>query len=119
MADVTNGAWGLSKDREWLPDRTHRRGGNRVVARQGAGPDRRRGATRFLADHDDPTGVYNRALLAHLDDRLRPRRRGPVAVLYLSILDRLEAVNDYLGHNAGTGSSGCSPTVCWTRSERT
>ncbi|HEY5843555.1 MAG TPA: EAL domain-containing protein [Mycobacterium sp.] len=56
---------------------------------------------RYLAEHDDLTGVHNRrALVAHLDARLSPGRRGPVAVLYLD-LDRLKAVNDYLGHNAG------------------
>ena len=56
---------------------------------------------RYLAEHDDLTGVHNRrALVAHLDARLAPGRRGPVAVLFLD-LDRLKAVNDYLGHNAG------------------
>jgi len=56
---------------------------------------------RYLADHDDLTGLNNRrALLAHLDSRLAPGGPGPVAVLFLD-LDRLKAVNDYLGHNAG------------------
>jgi diguanylate cyclase (GGDEF)-like protein len=56
---------------------------------------------RYLADHDDLTGVYNRrALLAHLEDRLAPGRSGPISVLFLD-LDRLKAINDYLGHNAG------------------
>ena len=51
---------------------------------------------RFLADHDDLTGVYNRrALLEHLERRLTPGRPGPVAVLFLD-LDRLKAINDYL-----------------------
>jgi diguanylate cyclase (GGDEF)-like protein len=56
---------------------------------------------RHLAEHDDLTGVYNRrALIAHLDARLTSGKPGPVAVLFLD-LDRLKAVNDYLGHNAG------------------
>ena len=56
---------------------------------------------RHLADHDDLTRVHNRrALVAHLGDRLKARRRGPVAVLFFD-LDRLKAINDYLGHNAG------------------
>jgi diguanylate cyclase (GGDEF)-like protein len=56
---------------------------------------------RHLADHDDLTGLRNRrALLAHLADRLAPRRAGPVAVLYID-LDRLKAINDSLGHAAG------------------
>ncbi|WP_308206729.1 putative bifunctional diguanylate cyclase/phosphodiesterase [Mycolicibacterium fluoranthenivorans] len=56
---------------------------------------------RFLAEHDDLTGLHNRrALTAHLDQRLRARRPGPVTALFLD-LDRLKAINDYLGHIAG------------------
>ncbi|TDO07814.1 diguanylate cyclase (GGDEF)-like protein [Mycobacterium sp. BK086] len=56
---------------------------------------------RYLAEHDDLTGLHNRrALLAYLDDRLRADRPGPVSALFLD-LDRLKAINDYLGHHAG------------------
>lgn len=56
---------------------------------------------RYLAEHDDLTGVYNRrALVAHLSGRLAPGSPGPVAVFYLD-LDRLKPINDYLGHTAG------------------
>lgn len=56
---------------------------------------------RYLADHDDLTGLQNRRmLLQHLDQRLAPEQPGPVAALFLD-LDRLKAVNDYLGHAAG------------------
>lgn len=56
---------------------------------------------RYLAEHDDLTGVYNRrALVAHLSGRLSPGSPGPVAVFYLD-LDRLKPINDYLGHSAG------------------
>lgn len=56
---------------------------------------------RYLAEHDDLTGVYNRrALVTHLSERLAAGRPGPVAVVYLD-LDRLKAINDYLGHTAG------------------
>jgi diguanylate cyclase (GGDEF)-like protein len=56
---------------------------------------------RYLAEHDDLTGLLNRrALLSHLEARLAADQPGPVCVLYLD-LDRLKAVNDYFGHNAG------------------
>jgi diguanylate cyclase (GGDEF)-like protein len=56
---------------------------------------------RYLAEHDDLTGVYNRrALVAHLSQRLVAGGPGPVAVFYLD-LDRLKPINDYLGHAAG------------------
>ncbi|HTQ22724.1 putative bifunctional diguanylate cyclase/phosphodiesterase [Mycobacterium sp.] len=56
---------------------------------------------RYLAEHDDLTGLYNRrALVAHLSERLASGSPGPVAVLYLD-LDRLKPINDYLGHTAG------------------
>jgi diguanylate cyclase len=56
---------------------------------------------RYLAEHDDLTGLRNRrALVAHLSDRLAAGQPGPVAILYID-LDRLKAINDCLGHGAG------------------
>ncbi|MFI6868339.1 putative bifunctional diguanylate cyclase/phosphodiesterase [Nocardia sp. NPDC050406] len=56
---------------------------------------------RYIAMHDDLTGLANRrALLEHMEDRLRPGNLGPVAAFFLD-LDRLKALNDFLGHTAG------------------
>lgn len=56
---------------------------------------------RYLAEHDDLTGLNNRrALIAHLDQRLADGAPGPVSALFFD-LDRLKAINDYLGHTAG------------------
>jgi diguanylate cyclase len=56
---------------------------------------------RYLAEHDELTGLCNRrSLLTHLSDRLAAGRPGPVAVLFLD-LDRLKSINDYFGHAAG------------------
>ncbi|GAB2689650.1 bifunctional diguanylate cyclase/phosphodiesterase [Nocardia thraciensis] len=56
---------------------------------------------RYIALHDDLTGLANRrALLEHMEERLRPGSPGPVAAFFLD-LDRLKALNDFLGHTAG------------------
>ncbi|MFD6401803.1 putative bifunctional diguanylate cyclase/phosphodiesterase [Nocardia sp. NPDC060249] len=56
---------------------------------------------RYIASHDDLTGLANRrALLEHMEERLAPGNEGPVATFFLD-LDRLKALNDFLGHNAG------------------
>ena len=101
--DVTTGALGFVKfgDREWLAEEINALKAiasllaqlqARVVAEE---------QLRYLAEHDDLTGLHNRrALLAHLEDRLSSGRPGPVAALFLD-LDRLKAINDYLGHTAG------------------
>ncbi|MFD6162489.1 putative bifunctional diguanylate cyclase/phosphodiesterase [Nocardia sp. NPDC060256] len=56
---------------------------------------------RYIALHDDLTGLANRrALLEHMEERLEPGSPGPVAAFFLD-LDRLKALNDFLGHTAG------------------
>ncbi len=56
---------------------------------------------RFHAYHDDLTGLPNRrGLMEQLTEWMAPDQPGPVALLFLD-LDRLKAMNDFLGHAAG------------------
>jgi diguanylate cyclase (GGDEF)-like protein len=101
--DITTGALGFVKfgDKDWLPEEIN---ALKTIASLFAQLQARVVAEeqlRFLADHDDVTGLHNRrSLLMHLDERLSPGRPGPVATLFFD-LDRLKAINDYLGHTAG------------------
>jgi diguanylate cyclase len=101
--DLTTGTLGFVKfgDREWLPDELNALQAiatlfasllARVVAEE---------RVRYLAEHDDLTGLLNRrALIAHLDERLSAGRPGQVAVLFVD-LDRFKVVNEHLGQDAG------------------
>src|SRR6476469_10652019 len=101
--EVTTGCLGFVKigDREWTPAELN---ALKAIASLFAQLQARIAAEaqlRFLAEHDDLTGLNNRrALIAHLVRRLAPGQSGPVATLFLD-LDRLKAINDYLGHTAG------------------
>jgi diguanylate cyclase (GGDEF)-like protein len=101
--DVTTGTLGFVKfgDREWSVQEIN---ALRAIASLFAQVQARIAAEdqlRYLADHDDLTGLHNRrALTNHLDERLAEGQPGPVAALFLD-LDRLKVINDYLGHNAG------------------
>ncbi|HTZ14131.1 MAG TPA: EAL domain-containing protein [Mycobacterium sp.] len=103
--DITTGTLGFVKigDREWLPAELN---ALQTIATLFAQVQARIVAEerlRYLAEHDDLTGLLNRrALIAHLDDRLAAGGPGPVALIFLN-LDRLKAVNDHLGHKAGDG----------------
>lgn len=100
---VTSGVLGFVKfgDRDWTPEELN---ALKAIASLFAQVQARVDAEdrlRYLAEHDDLTGLCNRrALLAHLDARLRQGQPGPVSVLFFD-LDRLKAINDYLGHTAG------------------
>jgi diguanylate cyclase (GGDEF)-like protein len=101
--DVTTGVLGFVKvgDREWRQEELNALEAIGSLFAQLKARIAAEEQLRYLAEHDDLTGVYNRrALIAHLEDRLAEGRPGPVTVLFLD-LDRLKAVNDYLGHNAG------------------
>jgi diguanylate cyclase (GGDEF)-like protein len=100
---VTTGALGIVKfgGRKWKPEVISTL---EAVACMFAGVQARTAAEqklRYLADHDDLTGLRNRrALVAHLADRLAAGQPGPVPLLYFD-LDRLKAINDCFGHTVG------------------
>jgi diguanylate cyclase (GGDEF)-like protein len=101
--ELTTGVLGFVKfgDREWKPAELN---ALEAIASLFAQVQARVAAEerlRHMAEHDDLTGLHNRrSLLAHLQERLAPGRPGPVSALFVD-LDRLKAINDYLGHAAG------------------
>jgi diguanylate cyclase (GGDEF)-like protein len=101
--DVTTGVLGFIKfgDRDWSPEELNALMAIASLFAQVQARVFAEEQLRHLAEHDDLTGLHNRrALLAHLDARLAAGEPGPVSALFFD-LDRLKAINDYLGHNAG------------------
>jgi diguanylate cyclase (GGDEF)-like protein len=101
--DVTTGVLGFatSGDRNWTPEEINALEAIASLFAQVQARVQAEERLRYLADHDDLTGLQNRrALTEHLDVRLSPNRPGPVSALYID-LDRLKTINDYLGHGAG------------------
>ncbi|MGB8405510.1 MAG: EAL domain-containing protein [Mycobacterium sp.] len=101
--EKTTGALGFVKygDREWAPEEINALEAIGSLFAQAQSRVSAEERLRHLAEHDDMTGLHNRrALLAYLDRRLQPGQPGPVTVLFFD-LDRLKAINDYLGHGAG------------------
>jgi diguanylate cyclase (GGDEF)-like protein len=101
--DVTTGVIGFVKtgDRDWTAEELNALAAIASLFAQVQARVYAEDRLRFLAEHDDLTGLHNRrALMAHLDERLRPGSPGPVTALFFD-LDRLKAINDYLGHSAG------------------
>ena len=101
--DVTTGVLGFVKfgDREWKPEELNALEAIASLFAQVQARVEAEEQLRFLAEHDDLTGLHNRrALLAHLDARLAAEQPGPVSALFFD-LDRMKAINDYLGHTAG------------------
>ncbi|MDR3663907.1 MAG: sensor domain-containing phosphodiesterase [Mycobacterium sp.] len=102
-AGVTEGTLGFIKygDREWTTDEIS---GLQLIAALFSNLKTRLesdAALKWLATHDDLTGLANRRrLLDCLERRLAPNQPGPVAILYID-LDRLKAINDLLGHESG------------------
>lgn len=101
--EVTTGMLGfvMTGDRQWSSEELHALAAIATLFAQVQARVYAEDRLRFLAEHDDLTGLHNRrALMAHLDARLRPDQPGPVSALFFD-LDRLKAINDYLGHSAG------------------
>jgi diguanylate cyclase (GGDEF)-like protein len=101
--DVTTGVLGFVKfgDRDWSPEELNALKAIASLFAQLQARVLAEERLRHLAEHDDLTGLHNRrALLAHLDERLAAGQPGPVSALFFD-LDRLKAINDYLGHTAG------------------
>lgn len=101
--DVTTGALGFIKFgiKDWSPEELNALKAIASLFAQAQARVVAEDQLRYLAEHDDLTGLNNRrSLLAHLDERLRAGRPGAVSALFLD-LDRLKAINDYLGHHAG------------------
>jgi diguanylate cyclase (GGDEF)-like protein len=99
---VTTGVLGLIRfgDRVWTPPEINSLTALAALLAQTLSRVGAEEQLRYLAYHDELTGLYNRrALLDHLEARLADGL-GPVAILFLD-LDRLKAMNDLLGHAAG------------------
>ncbi len=101
--NITSGTLGFIKygDRAWAPEEIN---ALRAVAALLAQLQARVAAEerlRYLAYHDELTGLATRrALTDHLAERLAAGAPGPVPVIFIDV-DRLKALNSFLGHAAG------------------
>ena len=101
--DLTTGTLGFVKfaDREWIPEELNALQAIATLFAQLQARIVAEDQVHYLAEHDDLTGLLNRrALIAYLDDRLAEGQPGPVSLLFLDV-DRLNVINDHLGHKAG------------------
>jgi diguanylate cyclase len=101
--DLTTGGLGFIKfgDREWLPEELNALQAIATLFAQLQARIVAEERVRYLAEHDDLTGLLNRrTLIDQLDERLAAGSPGPLSILFLD-LDRLKVINDHLGQNAG------------------
>ena len=101
-AGTTTGVLGFVKygDRGWAPDELRALRTIAVLLAQMQARLVSDDQLRHLAHHDELTGLPNRrALLTHLQSILDAGDE-PHALLFLDV-DRLKAMNDFLGHEAG------------------
>lgn len=101
--EVTTGVLGFIKfgDRDWQPQEINTLKAIAALLTQLQARLKAERSLRYLAQHDELTGLANRrAMLAVLESRLVADQPGPAALLFLDI-DRLKAMNDFLGHQAG------------------
>ena len=99
----TTGLLGFIKygDRDWLPSEINALTSIAALLTQLHARLAAEAQLRHLAHHDELTNLPNRrALLEYLNARIAPGRPGPVAMLLVNV-DRLKAMNDLLGHEAG------------------
>ncbi len=100
---VTTGVLGFIKfgDREWLPAEINALRAVAALLAQLQGRVAAEESLLHLASHDELTGLANRrSLMTHLQQRLQPGQAGPVALIFMDV-DRLKALNSFLGHGAG------------------
>jgi len=101
--DLATGTLGFIKlgDREWLPNELNALQAIATLFAQLQARIVAEEQLRYLAEHDDLTGLLNRRMIVTgLDNRLLDGQPGPVAVFFLD-LDRLRVISDYLGYDAG------------------
>ena len=101
--DLTTGTLGFVKygDRDWLPEELNALQAIATLLAQLQARIVAEEQLRYLAEHDDLTGLLNRRMvITNLDNRLVEGQPGPVALFFLD-LDRLKVISDYLGYDAG------------------
>ncbi len=101
--DRTTGTLGFIKygDREWRHDEVNALQAVAALLTQLQGRVEAEERLRYLAYHDELTTLATRrGLTDHLTERLEAGAAGPVAVIFIDV-DRLKALNSFLGHAAG------------------